>query len=49
MHILSGQVLEWIANGIFYEFLNIYNILKILRGQNIVKFQRPKITFDTCF
>ena len=42
MHILSGQVLEWIANGIFYEFLNIYNILKILRGQNIVNFKGLK-------
>ena len=47
MHILSGQVLEWIATGIFYEFLNIYKILKILREQSIVKFQRPKITSDT--
>ena len=37
MHILSGQVLEWIATGTFYEFLNIYKILKILREQNIVK------------
>ena len=37
MHILSSQVLEWIATGTFYEFLNIYKILKILREQNIVK------------
>ena len=47
IHILSGYVLELIATGIFYEFLNIYKILKILREQNIVKFQRPKITSDT--
>ena len=47
IHILSGHVLELIATGIFYEFLNIYKILKILREQNIVKFQRPKITSDT--
>ena len=47
IHILSGHVLELISNGIFYEFLNIYKILKILREQNIVKFQRPKITSDT--
>ena len=33
----------------FYEFLNIYKILKILREQNIVRFQRPKITSDTWF
>ena len=49
IHILSGYVLELIATGIFYEFLNIYKILKILREQNIVKFQRPKITSDTWF
>ena len=42
IHILSGYVLELIATGIFYEFLNIYKILKILREQSIVKFQRPK-------
>ena len=47
IHIMSGHVLELISNGIFYEFLNIYKILKILREQNIVKFQRPKITSDT--
>ena len=47
IHILSGHVLELIATGISYEFLNIYKILKILREQNIVKFQRPKITSDT--
>ena len=49
MHILSGYVLELIATGIFNEFLNIYKILRILREQNIVKFQRPKITSDTWF
>ena len=49
IHILSGYVLELIATGIFYEFLNIYKILRILREQNIVKFQRPKITSDTWF
>ena len=49
IHILSGNVLELIATRIFYEFLNIYKILKILREQNIVKFQRPKITSDTWF
>ena len=49
IHIFSGYVLELIATGIFYEFLNIYKILKILREQNIVKFQRPKITSDTWF
>ena len=47
IHILSGHVRELIPNGIFYEFLNIYKILKIFREQNIVKFQRPKITSDT--
>ena len=47
IHILSGYVLELIATGIFYEFLNIYKILRILRVRNIVKFQRPKITSDT--
>ena len=47
IHILSSNVLELIATGIFYEFLNIYKILRILREQNIVKFQRPKITSDT--
>ena len=26
IHILSGHVLELIATGIFYEFLNIYKI-----------------------
>ena len=49
IHILSGYVLELIATGIFYEFLNIYKILRILREQNIVKFQRSKITSDTWF
>ena len=49
IHILSGYVLELIATAIFYEFLNIYKILRILREQNIVKFQRPKITSDTWF
>ena len=47
IHIWSRYVLQLIANGIFYEFLNIYNTLRILREQNIVKFQRPKITSDT--
>ena len=47
IHISSGHVLELIATGIFYEFLNIYKILKILQEQNIVQFQRPKITSDT--
>ena len=49
IHILSGYVLELITTGIFNEFLNIYKILRILREQNIVKFQRPKITSDTWF
>ena len=47
IHILTGYVLDLIATGIFNEFLNIYKILRILREQNIVKFQRPKITSDT--
>ena len=48
MHILNGHVLELIATGIiFYGFLNIYKILMLLREQNIVNFQRPKITSDT--
>ena len=47
IHILSGHVLELIATGIFYGFLNIYKILRLLHEQNIVKFQRPKITSDT--
>ena len=47
IHILSSHVLELIATGIFYGFLNIYKILRLLREQNIVKFQRPKITSDT--
>ena len=42
IHILSGHVLELIATGIFYGFLNIYKILRLLREQNIVRFQRPK-------
>ena len=49
IHILSGHVLELIATGIFYGFLNIYKILRLLREQNIVRFQRPKITSDTWF
>ena len=49
IHILSGHVLEFIATGIFYGFLNIYKILRLLREQNIVGFQRPKITSDSCF
>ena len=47
IHILSGHVLELIATGIVYGFLNIFKILRLLREQNIVKFQRPKITSDT--
>ena len=47
IHILTGHVLELIANGIFYGFLNIYKILRLLREQNIVKFQMPKITSAT--
>ena len=47
IQILNGHVLELIATGIFYEFLNIYKILGILHEQNIVKFQRPKITSDS--
>ena len=47
IQILSGHVLKLILTGIFYGFLNIYKILRILREQNIVKFQRPKITSDT--
>ena len=47
IHILSDYVLELIGTGIFYEFLDIYKILRILREQNIVTFQRPKITSDT--
>ena len=47
IHILSGHVLELIATVIFYGFLNIYKIFRLLREQNIVKFQRPKITSDT--
>ena len=47
IHMLSGHVLELIANGIFYGFLNIYKILRFLREQNIVKFQMPKITSAT--
>ena len=41
IHILNGHVLELIANGVFYGYLNIYEILRLLREQNIVKFQRP--------
>ena len=47
IHILSGHVREMIASRIFYGFSNIYKTLRILREQNIVKFQRPKITSDT--
>ena len=47
IHILSGHVLEFIATGIFYGLLNIYKILRLLLEQNIVRFQRPKITSDT--
>ena len=48
IHILNGHVLELIATGIiFYGFLNIYKILMLLREQNIVNFQRPKITSHT--
>ena len=47
IHILSGHVLQLIATGKFYGFLNIYKILRLLREQNIVRFQRPKITSDT--
>ena len=47
IHILSGHLLELIATGIFYGFLNIYKILRLLREQNIVRFQRPKITSNT--
>ena len=47
IQILSGHVLELILPEIFYGFLNIYKVLRILRQQNIVKFQRPNITSDT--
>ena len=47
IQILSGYVLELILTEIFYGFLNIYKILRILREQNILKFQGPKITSDT--
>ena len=47
IQILSGHVLELILTEIFYGFLNIYKMLRILREQNIVKFQGPKITSDT--
>ena len=47
--LICGHVLKWILTGIFYGFLNIYKILRILREQDIVKFQRPKITSDTWF
>ena len=49
MQILSDHVLELILTGIFHRFSNTYKILRILHEQNIVKFQRPKITSDTCF
>ena len=38
IHIFCGHVLEMIATGVFYGFLNIYKILRILSEQNIVKF-----------
>ena len=41
IQILSGHVLELMLTEIFYRFLNIYKILRILHVQNIVKFQRP--------
>ena len=47
IQILSGHVLKLILTEIFYGFLNIYKMLRILREQSIVKFQRPKITSDT--
>ena len=47
IHILSGHVLELIATGIFYGFFKYLQILRFLSEQNIVKFQRPKITSDT--
>ena len=49
IHVMIGHVLELIATGIFYGFLNIYKILGLLREQNIVRFQRTKITPDTRF
>ena len=42
MHILSGYVLELITTGIFYEFLNIYKILRILREQVLSNFKGLK-------
>ena len=42
IQILSGHVLELILTEIFYGFLNIYKILRILREQNIVKFRLSK-------
>ena len=47
IHIFCGHVFELILTEIFYGVLNTYKILRILRMQNIVKFQRPKITSDT--
>ena len=44
---LRGSVLELTATKIFYEFLNIYKILRIVLEQNLVKLKRPKITSDT--
>ena len=49
IHIFCGHILELILTEIFRGFLNIYKILRILREQNIVRFQRPKITSDTWF
>ena len=39
---LIGHVLELMLTEIFYGFLNIYKILRILREQNIVKFRLSK-------
>ena len=47
IHILRCYVFKLTATEIFYEFLNIYKILRIVLEQNIVKFKRPKITSDT--
>ena len=42
IHILRGYVLELIATGLFYEFLNIYKISKILRKQKLSNFKGLK-------
>ena len=39
---MSGNVLGLIAIGIFYEFLNIYKILRILREQKLSNFKGLK-------